>query len=118
MENTPEKFEEERNKYFKRAPIPIPHRNVQSLSRVEIQGNFSEGIKQKKKKRSNESPYSNTRRTQQNNKGMWLNDNIYILKDDLYYCFIPMAGLVTDDVLENLQREAVISNNFSKELRR
>ena len=29
-----------------------------------------------------------------------------------------MAGLVTDDELENLQREAVVSNNFSKELRR
>ena len=117
MENTPQNFEEERNKYSKRAPIPIPRRNVQSLSRVEIQGNFSEEIKQEKKNRSNESPYSSTRRTEQNNKEMSLNDDIYILKDDPNYCSIPMAGLVTDDELEKLQREAVMLNNFSKELR-
>ena len=87
------------------------------MSRVEIQGNFSEEIKQEKKNRSNESPYSSTRRTEQNNKEMSLNDDIYILKDDPNYCSIPMAGLVTDDELEKLQREAVMLNNFSKELR-
>ena len=117
LENTPQNFEEQRSKYSKRAPIPIPRRKVQSLSRVEIQGNFSEEIKQEKKNRSNESPYSSTRRTEQNNKEMSLNDDIYILKDDPNYCSIPMAGLVTDDELEKLQREAVMLNNFSKELR-
>ena len=116
--NKPQNFEEKKIKYYKRAPIPIPRRNLQSLSRVQIQGNFSEEIKEEKNKCLNESAYSNTGRTGQNNKEKLLNDDIYILKeDDPYYCSIPMTGLVTDDELEKLQREAVILNNSSKELR-
>ena len=106
LENKTQNFEETRSSYYKGAPIPIPRQKLQGLIKPEMQRSIldEDETKQEECKYLNVLPY-----TPQRGKEISSYDDFYTLReDDPYYSSVPMMGLLMDNELKKLQREATM----------
>lgn len=112
LEIKPQNFEEAMSRYTKRAPPPVPHQHLQTFSKLEIHGNMSEELEQEEGACSKEPVDGKARQSVCSDNEMLSNDDVCTSrKEDPYYSSVTTTGSsLTEDKLQNLEREAAMLN--------
>lgn len=112
LEIKPQNFEEAMSRYTKRAPPPVPHQHLQTFSKLEIHGNMSEELEQEEGACSKEPVDGKARQSVCSDNEMLSNDDVCTSrKEDPYYSSVKTTGSsLTEDKLQNLEREAAMLN--------